>query len=121
MRMTATLPDGQKKELFDIPDWKFNWQERYYFRSLVRLPRGTRLDVEVSYDNSSGNPNNPSNPPKRVTFGEQSTDEMGAVTIEMVPVNEGDMPTYVAAVQEHVQTAVADLVGRGLRGLLRGR
>lgn len=121
MRMTATLPDGQKKELFDIPDWKFNWQERYYFRSPVRLPKGTRLDVEVSYDNSTGNPSNPSNPPRRVTFGEQSTDEMGAVTIEMVPVNEGDMPTYVAAVQEHVQTAVADLVGRGLRGLLRGR
>jgi hypothetical protein len=121
MRMTATLPDGQKKELFEIPDWKFNWQERYYFLKPVVLPKGTKLDVEVSYDNSAGNPSNPSSPPKRVTFGEQSTDEMGAVTIEMVPVKEGDLPTYVAAVQQHVQTAVADLVGRGLRGLLRGR
>ena len=120
MRMTATLPDGRKKELFAIPDWKFNWQERYYFRTPVRLPKGTQLDVEVSYDNSTGNPSNPSSPPKRVTFGEQSTDEMGAVTIEMVPVKQGDLLTYAAAVQQHVQQAFVDLIGRGLRGQ-RGR
>jgi hypothetical protein len=119
MRMTATLPSGQKQQLFAIPDWKFNWQERYYFRTPVRLPKGTRLDVEISYDNSAGNPNNPSTPPKRVTFGEQSTNEMGSVTIEIVAVNERDLPTYAAAVQEHVQNAVVDSVGRGLRGLLR--
>jgi len=75
--------------------------------------------VTVSYDNSTGNASNPSNPPRRVTFGEQSTDEMGAVTIEIVPVNEHDLPAYATAVQEHVQTAVLGLVARGLRG--RGR
>ena len=116
MRMTATLPSGQKQELFTISDWKFNWQERYYFRPPVRLPKGTQLDVEVSYDNSSDNPSNPSNPPRRVTFGEQSTDEMGAVTIEIVPINEADLPTYTTAVQTHVQDAIADLLVRGLRG-----
>jgi len=79
------------------------------------------MDVQVSYDNSTANPSNPSMPPKRVTFGEQSTDEMGAVTIEMVPVNERDLPAYAAAVQEHVQNAVVELVGRGLRGLRRGQ
>jgi mono/diheme cytochrome c family protein len=121
MRMTATLPDGKKKELFLIADWNFNWQERYYFAAPIRLPKGTRVDVEISYDNTSTNPRNPSNPPKRVTFGEQSTDEMGAMTIELVPVREGDMPAYTAAVQEHVQNAVVDTVARGLRGLLRGR
>jgi hypothetical protein len=121
MRMTATLPGGQKQELFVIPDWKFNWQERYYFRAPVRLPKGTRLDVEIAYDNTSANPSNPSNPPKRVTFGEQSTDEMGAVTIEIVPVREGDIPAYTAAVQEHVQGAVVNALARGLRGLRRGQ
>ena len=116
MRMTATLPSGQKQELFTIADWKFNWQERYYFRPSVRLPKGTQLDVEVSYDNSSSNPSNPSNPPRRVTFGEQSTDEMGAVTIEIVPINEAELPLYTTAVQAHVQDAIADLLVRGLRG-----
>jgi len=44
---------------------------------------------------------------------------MGAMTIEIVPVKEGDMPAYVAAVQEHVQTAVLEAVARGFRGLRR--
>jgi len=112
MRMTAILPNGEKKELFDIPDWKFNWQERYYFSSPIRLPKGTRMDVQISYDNSSANPSNPSLPPKRVTFGEQSTDEMGSVTIEVVPVNETDLPTYAAEVQSHLQSAVINLIRR---------
>src|SRR5262249_51716702 len=81
MRMSATLPDGRKRQLLGIPDWKFNWQEGYYFKEPVRLPKGTRVDVEIAYDNSSANPTNPSDPPKRVTFGQQSTDEMGAMTI----------------------------------------
>jgi hypothetical protein len=115
MRMIATLPDGRKQELFGIPDWKFNWQERYYFSTPVRLPKGTRVDVEISYDNSTGNASNPSSPPKRVTFGEQSTDEMGSVTIEIVPVNEADLPQYAIAVQTHLQDAIANLIRRGIR------
>src|SRR5215813_9476914 len=64
MRMTATLPGGNTRELVGIPDWKFNWQERYYFKDFVKLPKGTRLDVEISYDNSRDNLSNPNNPPK---------------------------------------------------------
>src|SRR5881296_3478000 len=103
MRMTATLPGGGKNDLMRIPNWDFNWQERYYFKEPVRLPKGTRLDVEIAYDNSSGNPHNPRNPPRRVTFGQQSTDEMGSMSIEIVPVAERDLPEYTAAVVEHLQ------------------
>jgi hypothetical protein len=113
MQMTATLPGGRKEELLDIPDWKFNWQEGYSFNELVRLPKGTRLDVQISYDNSAGNPSNPSNPPKRVTFGQQSTDEMGAMTIELVPANESELPLFADAVANHLQDSV--------RGILTGR
>jgi len=118
MRMTATLPDGRRQDLGRIPDWKFNWQERYYFKNFIRLPKGTKLDVQITYDNSTGNVSNPSNPPKRVTFGEQSTDEMGAMTIELVPVNARDLPTFTAAVQQHVQEAVANRIrdALGARG-----
>jgi hypothetical protein len=120
MRLTATLPDGQRRELLGIPDWKFNWQEAYYFNEPVRLPKGTRLDVEIAYDNSTDNPDNPNHPPRRVTFGQQSTDEMGAVTIEIVPVHERDLPLYRSAVTEHLQGAVAGLL-RNLAGRGRGR
>jgi hypothetical protein len=120
MRMTALLPSGAKKDLLRIQNWDFNWQERYYFKDALRLPRGTRIDVEIAYDNSTENPNNPNSPPKRVTFGQQSTDEMGSMSIEIVPVRESDLPEYARAVQEHVQSSLVDgLVNFGGRG--RGR
>jgi mono/diheme cytochrome c family protein len=112
MRMTATMPDGSRKDLMHIPDWNFNWQERYYFREPVRLSKGTRLDVEIAYDNSTDNPNNPSSPPKRVTFGEQSTDEMGSMSLEIAPVRERDVPEYTRAVQQHLVSSVVNLAGR---------
>jgi hypothetical protein len=119
MRMVAVLPDGATKDILKIPSWDFNWQERYYFKEAVRLPKGTRLDVEISYDNSAENPNNPSSPPKRVRFGQQSTDEMGSMSIEIVPVRERDLPDFASAVQQHLQSSIinglSNFTGRGRR------
>jgi hypothetical protein len=42
----------------------------------VHLPQGTRIEVEAIYDNSAQNAFNPSSPPKRVLFGNDTTDEM---------------------------------------------
>ncbi len=116
MRMTATLPDGRKQELLGIPDWKFNWQEGYAFSEFVRLPKGTRLDVQIAYDNSADNPSNPSNPPRRVTFGQQSTDEMGAMTIEIVPAHESDLPMFADALAGHIQDSVRNALTNALNG-----
>ncbi len=69
MKATATLPDGSTKPLIRIPDWDFNWQETYNYKQPFDLPKGTRIDVSITYDNSTDNPRNPSNPPKRVLFG----------------------------------------------------
>ena len=74
--VVATLPDGTKRDLVAIKDWDFNWQETYQFLKDVPLPRGTRVRVEAVYDNSLKNPNNPSNPPRVVGWGEETTDEM---------------------------------------------
>ena len=76
MTVTATLPDGTTKPLVDVPDWDFNWQGFYAYKQPVRLPAGSRVDLVAHYDNSPGNPRNPSSPPKAVTWGEQTTDEM---------------------------------------------
>jgi hypothetical protein len=106
LRMTARLPGSEvKQELFNIPRWDFNWQERYYFTEPLRLPAGTRIDVEIAYDNSADNPANPFTPPQRVAFGRESTDEMGSVILEMLPVRSDDLPKYAAAVQQHLRNA----------------
>jgi hypothetical protein len=91
MKMTATLPNGEVKTLLWIEDWDFSWQDRYFFQQFVPLPKGTRLDAEVHWDNTADNPRNPANPPVRVTWGEQSKDEMGSLTLVGVPHEEGDL------------------------------
>jgi peroxiredoxin len=76
MKVTATLPDNTLKTLIDIQNWNYNWQDEYYYERPFKLPAGTRLDVEAVFDNSADNPSNPSSPPKRVTWGDGTTDEM---------------------------------------------
>jgi hypothetical protein len=76
MKVTATLPDKTVKTLIDIKNWNYNWQDEYYYERPFKLPAGTRLDVEAVFDNSDGNPSNPSSPPKRVTWGDGTKDEM---------------------------------------------
>jgi uncharacterized protein (TIGR03437 family) len=90
-KLTATLPNGEVRILLWIRDWDFAWQDQYMFKDLVPLPRGTRLDGELTYDNSVDNLRNPSNPPKRVTWGEQSLDEMGSLILSVVPKNPDDL------------------------------
>lgn len=76
MKVTATLPDGTEKPLIYVKGWDFNWQMIYRYREPVRLPRGTKLHLVALYDNTTRNPNQPSNPPRLVRFGEQTNDEM---------------------------------------------
>jgi mono/diheme cytochrome c family protein len=77
MKVTAYLPDGTTKPLIWIKDWDFNWQGAYVYANPQRLPQGTRIELDYTYDNSENNPRNPAHPPVRVTYGEQTTNEMG--------------------------------------------
>jgi len=76
MKATAILPGGAVKPLVWIKDWNFNWQGQYLYVDPIRLPRGTKIEVEAWYDNSTGNPLNPHSPPQLVQWGEQTRDEM---------------------------------------------
>jgi mono/diheme cytochrome c family protein len=90
MKVKAVRPDGREVPLVWIKDWDFNWQGQYLFRAPVALPRGTRLELEAVYDNSAANVKNPSNPPKRVQWGEQTTDEMCLCGVHVVADHPGD-------------------------------
>ena len=89
-KVAATLPDGSIQPLLWIQDWDFNWQDRYDYKQPVLLPKGTRIDAVITYDNSAENPRNPCNPPRRVEWGVQSLDEMGSVNFLMVAANKED-------------------------------
>ena len=87
VRVTMTTPDGKERILVDIKDWDYNWQETYWFEKTIMAPAGTRFDIEAVFDNSKNNPHNPSNPPKTVWFGEQTTNEMLYGFLGATPVN----------------------------------
>ena len=62
--------------LINIDDWDFNWQGMYRFKDPIPMAAGTKLSLEAFYDNSEGNWRNPNDPPKAVSWGEATTDEM---------------------------------------------
>lgn len=90
MEVFAELPDGATLPLLTIPEWDFNWQDSYVFKEPVPLPAGTRLTIRYAYDNSAANPRNPYSPPRRVTFGDRSTDEMCELFLQVETRSEED-------------------------------
>ena len=86
----AIMPDGSKKWLIRIPSWDPNWQSVFYYREPVFLPKDSVIHMRYHYDNSSANPRNPNHPPKRVRSGNQATDEMGHLWLQILPRGAGD-------------------------------
>ena len=53
----------------------------YFLKEPIQVKAGTKFHVEAYYDNSDKNPFNPFSPPRRVTVGEQTTNEMCFVVL----------------------------------------
>jgi len=88
----AQLPDGKEQGLIWIEDWDFSWQDDYRFSEPVFLPANSTLVMEYTYDNSAQNPRNPHAPPVRVRYGLHSADEMGDLTLQVLPRLPEDLP-----------------------------
>ena len=76
MAVKATSITGESECLINIDNWDFNWQGMYRFKDPIAAPQMTTLSVEAFYDNSTNNFRNPNDPPKPVSWGEATTDEM---------------------------------------------
>ncbi len=86
----ATLPGGKREWLIRIPDWDSNWQAVYRYKKPVFLPAGTLVSMRYHYDNSAANPRNPKQPPRRVRAGNNATDEMGHLWLQLLPRDRRD-------------------------------
>ena len=74
-------PDGSEECLANIPRWDFNWQQFYQFASAdhVQVTSADKVRVSCTFDNSPENQavvNGVQQPPRDVTWGEGSFDEM---------------------------------------------
>ena len=81
-----------------IKDWDFNWQGQYRYETPIHLPKGTKVELEYTYDNSAGNPHNSSRPPVRVRYGEQTKDEMAVAFLGLVLPSPADVQPFQRAV-----------------------
>lgn len=90
MKAWAKFPDGSIQPFISIPQWDFHWQGMYAFPKLMHVPNGSKIETEFTYNNTTGNPENPNIPPKTVYYGEETTDEMLFLFMEYLPYFPGD-------------------------------
>ena len=99
MEATATLPDGTTLPLITIADWDFRWQDVYRYLSPVALPKGATIAMRYTYDNSDANPRNSHHPPARVVWGQNTSDEMGDLWVQLIAARQADSAVLSADVQ----------------------
>ncbi len=102
VRSYASLPDGSRKWLIYIREWDFNWQGVFRYARPQFLPAGTTITFEFVYDNSAHNLHNPHRPPRRVTYGQHTNDEMAELWLQVVTRNPADRPRLARAARERI-------------------
>ena len=90
-RANDTIP------IIRINRWDFRWQYFYTYKTMLRIPAGTSIVVEATFDNTTKNKNNPFNPPREVAerydragAGMRTTDEMFQFIITYLDYQTGD-------------------------------
>ena len=89
-KIWAVKPNGDTIKLAKIDSWNFRWQGNYRFLAIQKLPAGSRLEADITYDNTTANPRQPNSPPQTVQWGENTTDEMLLSYFDLVPYLPGD-------------------------------
>lgn len=104
----AILPAGKKEWLIRIKDWDFRWQGDYRYVQPLKFTAGTKLHLQITYDNSTNNLRNPNNPPKLVEYGAQSLDEMCELWLQLLASSERDLATLKEASDNHKRQMFMD-------------
>jgi hypothetical protein len=93
----AITPEQDTIRLIRIKRWDFRWQYFYTFKKMVKIPAGSMLWVEATFDNTEDNPLNPFSPPRLVKerldktgMGMRATDEMFQFIVTWMPYRNGD-------------------------------
>ena len=105
----AVTPALDTINIIRIEEWDFNWQGSYTFERMKKVPAGSVMHINASYDNTTDNPFNPNNPPQIVRWGEGTTDEMYLVGMTFVPYQPGDEDIVIG---EDLTTSTEEAVRR---------
>lgn len=86
----AVSQEGEAIHLIKIDNWDFKWQDTYQFSKLLKVPRGSVILIEATFDNTNNNPNNPVTPAVDVHYGWNTTSEMMDLVLYYLLYKEGD-------------------------------
>lgn len=88
----AVTPTNDTINLVHISDWDSRWQELYKLKQLIKIPKGSIVHMDCTYDNTVNNPFNPNSPPAPVfSFGDMSSkNEMMTLLLLYTAYQEGD-------------------------------
>ncbi|WP_216689993.1 T9SS type A sorting domain-containing protein [Hymenobacter siberiensis] len=89
-KVWAVKPNGDTIKLIKINDWDFRWQGVFRFTAPLKIPAGSRLMADATYDNTAQNPRNPNSPPVTTQWGESTTAEMLLTYFDLLPYRAGD-------------------------------
>ncbi|MEK6299942.1 MAG: hypothetical protein AABO41_04410 [Acidobacteriota bacterium] len=81
VQATAFRPDGTQEILIWTRGYQFDWQQTYYFKQPVSLPKGTRVEVIAYFDNSDSNTKNPNDPAKQVRWSDLTPEPQCALLV----------------------------------------
>jgi hypothetical protein len=92
VRYTLRYPDGREEIVLDVSRYDFNWQLTY--RTSLTIPKGAKMHVRFTYDNSTANKYNP-DPSKWVYYGGQSWEEMGTPNMGFLIPSDADENDFI--------------------------
>jgi hypothetical protein len=90
----AVTPSADTIPLIKINAWDYDWQEFYRFDPVVKIPEGSVIYIRGVFDNTSSNPRNPYNPPRKVDSegknAMETNEEMLNLFVISMPYIQGD-------------------------------
>ena len=95
-RYTAIYPDGTSEVLLWVSEYDFNWQTQYDYAEPRLLPAGTRIEMDLYYDNSAELAAEVGfDSTRAIRFGGPTTDEMDLAWITIAPAEPIDLSMNV--------------------------
>ena len=98
MSMEAILPDGSRRMLSNVGNFRWNWHINYIYDEEVAplLPGGTMIVVTAWHDNSTANRENP-DPRQWVGNGSRTVDEMAHAWVDVTYLDQDEYDQMVEA------------------------
>jgi len=87
--MDLVHANGKEECLLHLPAWDFHWQTAYRFKSPVYAAAGDHVRLRCTWDNSAENQpalGGMRQPPRDVTYGEKTSDEMCIGTLALLDI-----------------------------------